>query len=137
MIIHKLVVKYGLNLKKITLIGHSLGAHVAGIAGKILRELLGQTVAIVIGLDPAKPRFDLSDHQQHIWRGDGDLVYIIHTGGDGFGIMEPLGDVDVYPNGGKAQPGCSTVVLLQLFRQQGRPIFRSDIFHSRIFTGLL
>lgn len=112
--IYELVTKHNLDLKKITLVGHSLGAHVVGIAGKRLQNWLGDTIPLIFGLDPAKPQFDLADPTGHIFRGDGDLVYIIHTGIDGFGIAEPIGDVDVYPNNGKHQPGCKRYMLTLL-----------------------
>lgn len=95
------------------MIGHSLGAHIVGIAGKHLRTILNITVAIIFGLDPARPGFDLTQRDRYIHRGDGDLVYIIHTGMGGYGLSERIGDVDVYPNGGRDQPGCRPTAVVQ------------------------
>lgn len=43
----------GINYANMTLIGHSMGAHIAGIAG----NKLGGVVGKIYGLDPAGPHF--------------------------------------------------------------------------------
>lgn len=98
------------------MIGHSLGAHIVGIAGKHLMVYLSRTVAIIFGLDPARPGFDLSQRDRYLHRGDGDLVIIIHTGMGGYGLSERIGDVDVYPNGGRDQPGCRPLPIVQIIQ---------------------
>ncbi|XP_023937353.2 pancreatic triacylglycerol lipase-like [Bicyclus anynana] len=92
----------GASFNNMHLIGFSLGAHVAGNAG---RELRGR-VARITGLDPAGP----------LWYGNSnrlkssDAVYVeaIHTDGSavGLGIGAASADVDFFPNGGSSQPGC-------------------------------
>ena len=43
---------------KIELIGHSLGAHVSGFAGAKYKELTGNELNRITGLDPAGPKFE-------------------------------------------------------------------------------
>jgi len=83
-------------------IGHSLGAHVCGFAGKT-RRLTG-----IIGLDPAGPIFEDNSEDARLNRNDADIVYAIHTNTAWLGIWANIGDIDYYPNGGKTQPGCKS-----------------------------
>ncbi|KFM82551.1 Pancreatic triacylglycerol lipase, partial [Stegodyphus mimosarum] len=46
-------------------------------------------------------------------KGDASFVDVIHTNApgnrlEGYGLNEPIGHVDFYPNGGENQPGCET-----------------------------
>lgn len=43
---------------------------------------------------------------------DADFVDVLHTYtreplGVSIGIKQPIGDIDIYPNGGEVQPGCT------------------------------
>lgn len=42
------------DIRNIYLIGHSLGAHIAGAAGRTFEEITGQLLPRITGLDPAK-----------------------------------------------------------------------------------
>ncbi|XP_018026142.1 proteoglycan 4 isoform X2 [Hyalella azteca] len=44
-------------------------------------------------------------------RGDADEVIVYHTDTVLFGIKDPIGDIDLYINGGKSQPECSGKML--------------------------
>ncbi|KAL6958655.1 triacylglycerol lipase [Sarracenia purpurea var. burkii] len=97
---------HGLNPKDVHIIGHSLGAHTAGYAGERI-DKLGR----ITGLDPAEPYFQGMPEQVRLDPNDADLVDVIHTDGSsifllGYGMSEPAGHVDFYPNNGKEQPGC-------------------------------
>jgi pimeloyl-ACP methyl ester carboxylesterase len=48
----------GIDPANVTIIGHSLGAHVAAYAGKETKEITGKSLSEIIGLDPAGPGFD-------------------------------------------------------------------------------
>lgn len=92
---------------KIYLLGYSLGAHVAGIAGALSNHKIGR----ITGLDPAGPTFEHADHQSTLSRDDAQFVDVLHTNTRGspdrsIGIQRPLGHIDIYPNGGTFQPGC-------------------------------
>lgn len=108
------MMKIGLKNKSIHLIGHSLGAH---ICSYISAHLGG--VARITGLDPAQPCFQTDDPDIRLDPSDADFIDVIHTNGRvllkvGFGLPQPIGHVDFYPNGGAKQPGCSKKRLLQI-----------------------
>ncbi|CAH2041622.1 unnamed protein product, partial [Iphiclides podalirius] len=82
--------RYGQDPKNITLIGHSLGAHIAGIASKSVRRLTGETIGRIIALDPAGPCFSNISHASRLDRDDAAFVDVIHTNGGILGLKEPL-----------------------------------------------
>ena len=112
----------GVNPDTLHLIGHSLGAHVSGIAGRQLFEQTGKKALEIVGLDPAGPGFsenqrvlgqsinesgnlnklDPSDAQNVITvssnsTNDGVLNTITGFFGAGhFGIDENLGHVNIH-----------------------------------------
>ncbi|KAI4504108.1 hypothetical protein M0802_000579 [Mischocyttarus mexicanus] len=94
--------KEGMDLSTTTLIGHSLGAHVAGLAAYYAKN----TVNYVVGLDPALPGFTLANSGSRISQSDANYVEVIHTNGGLLGYLRPIGDADFFPNGGKKQAGC-------------------------------
>lgn len=94
-------------VEKIHLIGHSLGAHIVGSAGRHFQVLTNQTIPRITGLDPANPCFNEGEALSGICRGDADFVDIIHSNAKVLGKRDPIGDVDFYPNGVvSVQPGC-------------------------------
>ncbi|XP_053691228.1 phospholipase A1-like [Sabethes cyaneus] len=93
----------GLSLDDVYLIGHSLGAHVAGIAGKSLKR---GNLSTIVALDPALPLFSLQDVENRVDIDDAAYVQVIHTNGGFLGFLDPIGMADFYPNGGATQPGC-------------------------------
>ncbi|KAL8590472.1 hypothetical protein ACOMHN_011685 [Nucella lapillus] len=100
----------GVSANKFHLIGHSLGAHVAGHAGRTLRGKISR----ISGLDPADPNFSYQPPEVRLDPSDARWVDVIHTDGapyttyGGYGTLQPMGHIDFYPNGGKNQPGCHT-----------------------------
>ncbi|XP_030839226.1 pancreatic triacylglycerol lipase [Strongylocentrotus purpuratus] len=105
--VEQLVDNKGARFEDMHIIGHSLGAHIAGYAG----EALGGRAGRVTGLDPAGPLFGGTDNQCKLDKSDAMFVDVMHTDGDlvvfgGAGLMEECGDHDWYPHGGKDQPGC-------------------------------
>lgn len=103
-----LVKEGGLKLHTLEIFGHSLGAHVCGIAGKQVQlfENAGNKISKIIGLDPALPLFSFEERDSRLSDGDADMVEIIHTNAGFFGFEAPIGTVSFYPNGGAIQPGC-------------------------------
>ncbi|XP_028031981.1 lipase member H-like isoform X1 [Bombyx mandarina] len=100
------IIKDGVDPMKIYLIGHSLGSHIAGIAGKKVQQQTGRLVGRITALDPAGPCFGNVDPSGRISRQDAVYVDVIHTNAGLLGLKEPVGDKDFYPNGGMTQPGC-------------------------------
>ncbi|XP_041357545.1 pancreatic triacylglycerol lipase-like [Gigantopelta aegis] len=96
------------------LVGHSLGAHVAGYAGEKVNNM-----SRITGLDPAEPYFQDTDPVVRLDPTDAKFVDVIHTDGSsifvlGLGAKQPMGHVDFYPNGGHEQPGCDHNILSKL-----------------------
>ena len=89
--------------------GHSMGAHMAGMVGKKTEEKSGKKIGRITGMDPASPGFEGKSYM--LKKEYADLVDVIHTNagkikeGD-VGIEKPIGTVDFYPNGGKHMPNC-------------------------------
>ncbi|KAJ8974934.1 hypothetical protein NQ317_012914 [Molorchus minor] len=100
--INDLSTTYNLSLSKISIAGHSLGAHIAGVAGKSLNGEIDH----ITGLDPAAPFIDGSDESYTLNKGDAKFVQVIHTSGGKLGIGQAIGHADYYPNGGSDQSGC-------------------------------
>lgn len=62
------------------LIGFSLGAHVAGFAGKRVQEGAKKNmVGRITGLDPANPWFNYDSPKVRLDRSDAKFVDVIHT----------------------------------------------------------
>jgi pancreatic triacylglycerol lipase len=72
-----LVAHGGLSLDSLTLVGHSLGAHVAGFAGKFTHG----EINTIFGLDPAGPLFSLKSKSERLSECDAKYVETIVTDG--------------------------------------------------------
>ncbi|XP_018009376.1 inactive pancreatic lipase-related protein 1 isoform X3 [Hyalella azteca] len=101
----------GLDFQMTALAGHSLGAQCAGMVGNTVTS---GKLDRVTGLDPASQLFEEVDESQRINPNSATFVDIIHTDAcsqeDGCaGMIEPVGQVDFYPNGGAHQVGCPLV----------------------------
>ncbi|GIY77636.1 pancreatic lipase-related protein 2 [Caerostris darwini] len=113
-LLKKLMDEYGAKPEKFHLIGHSLGSHVAGYVGESIKGLKRIT-----GLDPATYLFSTASPRAKLDRSDAMFVDVIHTDGGGIGMVEPVGHVDFYPNGGKIQKGCTASNSLRALLEKG------------------
>uniref|UniRef100_A0A8C0HMA7 Triacylglycerol lipase n=1 Tax=Buteo japonicus TaxID=224669 RepID=A0A8C0HMA7_9AVES len=95
---------YGYSPANIHFIGHSLGAHAAGEAGR-RKPGIGR----ITGLDPAGPLFQYTPTTVRLDPSDAKFVDIIHTHAAP-GILQTCGHLDFYPNGGKKMPGCKQLL---------------------------
>ncbi|XP_035206600.1 uncharacterized protein LOC118181539 [Stegodyphus dumicola] len=107
------ITMFSVKPRLIHIIGHGLGAHASGYAGKWFHDREELLVGRITGLDPAGPFFNGVENIVRLDKGDASFVDIIHTNMDGqslkgYGLKEPIGHLDFYPNGGEIQPGCST-----------------------------
>lgn len=82
----------GVNPDKIHLIGHSLGAHISGFAGKGYQSLTyGQKLPRITGLDPANPCFHDTTSNNRLDETDARFVDVIHTNLGVFGLNVSIG----------------------------------------------
>lgn len=117
------LIDLGADRMSIHVIGHSLGAHLAGFAGKRIRPRLGRITA----LDPAGPCFGKifsNSASDRLSPGDAFEVDVYHYDDDFLGLPGQHGQFDIYVNGGSSQPGCTDnmntmfqAVLTMLFRR--------------------
>ncbi|XP_033217843.1 pancreatic lipase-related protein 2-like [Belonocnema kinseyi] len=91
-----------MNPETTTLYGHSLGAHIVGIAGQNVTKKVNHT----IGCDPAWPLFVSVPENERLSPDDALHVEVIHTNAGLWGCPDKLGHYDFYPNGGSSQKGC-------------------------------
>ncbi|KAI4589084.1 hypothetical protein MJG53_003492 [Ovis ammon polii x Ovis aries] len=107
-------------LGNVHLLGYSLGAHAAGIAGSLTNKKVNR----ITGLDPAGPNFEYAEAPSRLSPDDADFVDVLHTftrgsPGRSIGIQKPVGHVDIYPNGGTFQPGCNIGEALRVIAERG------------------
>ena len=108
------------------LLGHSLGGHLMGRAGRVYSATVGGSLKVgrITGLDPAGPRFvdgpvlpALPElNSQRRTPDSATCVDVIHTNAalkpavvsvaPACGDMHELGSMDFYPSGGYEQTGC-------------------------------
>lgn len=89
----------GLNVKRLTLIGFGLGAHIAGAIGKKVNGKIN----LIIGLDPIK----LWNNRKCLHKSDAQWVQVIRTTVEPLKIYDQYGHQEFFPNGGTIpQPGC-------------------------------
>ncbi|KAJ8936148.1 hypothetical protein NQ318_010559 [Aromia moschata] len=94
--------------ENIHLIGHYLGAQLAGFVGKAMLEMKGKRVGRITGLDPAGPKFEntVVTADMRLSSKDADFVDVIHTDVQLYGYTAPIGHVDFYPDLRQHQPRC-------------------------------
>lgn len=99
-----------LKYSSIHFIGHSIGAHIVGMAGKQIYQAVNSKIGRLTGLDPAKPAYELDSvpESEKLSKSAALFVDIIHTDVEMYGYKEAAGHVDFFPNGGNHQPNCYT-----------------------------
>ncbi|KAK7116823.1 pancreatic lipase-related protein 2-like [Littorina saxatilis] len=115
-----LIKTLGVDPAIVHLIGHSLGAHVAGYAGEkfggTYYEFDDRKIGRITAMDPAAPKFEGYDVRVKLDPTDATFVDVIHSDTEslykgGLGVKKPCGHVDFFPNGGWDQPGCSPSLI--------------------------
>ncbi|KAH8378159.1 hypothetical protein KR093_009728 [Drosophila rubida] len=96
-----------LDAAKLHLIGLGLGAHTAAFTSNDLEKTHAK-VAHITALNPSKALYLTPDRKKRIDASDADFVDVIHTDVMIFGLMQPVGHVDFYPNKGVRQPNCGS-----------------------------
>ncbi|XP_017135824.1 lipase member I isoform X1 [Drosophila miranda] len=106
--LQRFLLRHSIPTAAVHVVGHSLGAHIAGRIGHYFNGTLGR----VTGLDPALPLFTQRSVDS-LRSNAAQFVDVIHTDYPLFGDIRPRGTVDFYPNFGFApQPGCEDVDLI-------------------------
>ncbi|XP_030628259.1 pancreatic triacylglycerol lipase-like [Chanos chanos] len=106
---------FGQKPENVHVIGHSLGAHCAGEAGRRIPGL-----GRITGLDPAEPMFQGCPILVRLDPSDAKFVDVIHTDSLplvpylGLGMSQAVGHIDFYPNGGEEMPGCDKNIISQI-----------------------
>lgn len=119
--------------KTIIIIGHSLGAHIAGVSGYILNGRLKQ----IYGLDPAGPKFtktQIIDEPNRLDPTDAMHVQCLHTNMDLLGTSYPCGHFDYYANDGGKQPRCFEN---ECDHKRAEFIFEASINPKNVFNAQL
>ncbi|XP_045485483.1 pancreatic triacylglycerol lipase [Pieris rapae] len=97
---------HGLDLERVHLIGHSLGSHLVGHAGRQTIKK-NKSVGRITGLDPAGPLYDGPTLLHPLRETDASFVVGIHSDPVVYGTSQNVGHVDIWLNCGmKHQPGC-------------------------------
>lgn len=103
--LNKFMIKMKIDPSKVHVIGHSLGAHIAGNVGKYFNGRIGRVTA----LDPAGVLFREED-EDAVKESDAVFVDAMHTAGDTLGELFIRSTVDFFPNRAIGnQPGCKVL----------------------------
>uniref|UniRef100_A0A8B9I0W9 Triacylglycerol lipase n=1 Tax=Anser brachyrhynchus TaxID=132585 RepID=A0A8B9I0W9_9AVES len=124
---------------EIHLIGHSLGAHTAGEAGRRLRG-----IRRITGLDPAGPYFEGTPPEVRLDPSDANFVDVIHSNAAHFpaigkhswlGMYNATGHLDFYPNGGTVMPGCNATIFGGCHHSRSHEYYFESILYPTGFIG--
>ncbi|KAK4875939.1 hypothetical protein RN001_012361 [Aquatica leii] len=104
-------------IESVHIVGHGVGAHIAGYVGHSKRVLK------IIGLDPTGPYFENMPAVVRLDPEDATWVEVIHT--DAYsarsqGTQSTMGHFDFYVNGADMQPLCNDVTHLPKFTKLDR-----------------
>lgn len=123
--------KNGAKISDMTLIGHSLGAQIAGLVG----GSLGGELKAIYGLDPAGPAFTFPFDigvARRLDKTDAQYVQCIHTARLTLGVNSNCGHGDFYPDSGFRMPGCFGPICSHL---RVVMLFRSSLDRKNAFVG--
>ncbi|XP_041980258.1 lipase member I-like [Aricia agestis] len=125
---------FGAHASDFHLIGISLGAHIAGWAGKYFHRYKGTTLGRITGLDPAGPCFTYAYQDQRLDKMDAAYVDVLHSNRLVQGVLEPLGHADFYINGGgPQQPGC---IMPSCSHLRAAQIYAESIKNPKSFVAI-
>lgn len=127
--------KSGYPLSSIHIIGFSLGAHVAGVTGKLVKRKLNATLGRITALDPARPCFARGGNR--LDKEAAAFVQVIHSSTGVLGIAEPLGHADVYVNGvaGKHPECAGRSISLECDHARAWQLYSASAVDERSLRG--
>ncbi|XP_020710166.2 pancreatic triacylglycerol lipase-like [Athalia rosae] len=125
------LVDQGMDIKDLIILGHSLGAHVSGIAGRSC----SYEVPIIVAMDPASPLFWPIKTKTNLSKNDARVVYAIHTNAGFLGYPEEIGHIDMWPNGGSHQRGCVADLIGSCAHSRSYVYFSESLRSKKKFTA--
>ncbi|KAL0869451.1 hypothetical protein ABMA27_007684 [Loxostege sticticalis] len=127
--------KKGVPLSSIHFIGFSLGAHVAGITGKLVQKRLSGKIGRITALDPAKPCFGRPGFR--LGRNDAKFVQVVHSSAGVLGLEHPIGHVDIYVNGVLVkQPEClDRGITIECDHAQSWRLYAASVINEKALMG--
>ncbi|XP_071054766.1 lipase member H-like [Onthophagus taurus] len=123
--INQMITLYQIPKSQFYLIGHSLGAHIAGCIGANVQGLHS-----IVGLDPAGPLFTNSNTDNRLDRSDAEFVHVIHTNAKHLGFSSPIGHADYYPDGGEKQHDCGLDIFGTCSHSKSYEIYALSIYQE-------
>lgn len=145
-----LVTNGSTQMNRVNVAGHSLGAHIAGLAGK--RVTQGR-IHVIFALDPAGLLFSLNSPNDRFEQNDAVYTEGIRTNAGGLGFDDLLAHADFYPNWGSrfdskivccrssvnkncftSQPGCGLDVSGSCAHSRAHQFF-AEAINSNRFVG--
>ncbi|CAH1407441.1 unnamed protein product [Nezara viridula] len=126
--------QFGVKLEGIHVLGHSLGAHIAGLAGYLVKR---GKIGRITGLDPAGPFFSQNKPNERLSPNSALFVDVIHTCGNYLGMNGPIGHVDFYPNSGHfIQPGCGIDIKGSCSHRRAYFLFLESLSNRKAFPAV-
>ncbi|XP_034489471.1 phospholipase A1 [Drosophila innubila] len=120
------------------LVGHSLGAQIAGAAGRYFKELSGSMLPRVTGLDPANPCFYDGNALNGAGSGDAKYVDLIISNPGVLGTSEDAGDGNFFVEGlVPIKSGCRGLAAITCSHQRAVDYFTESVYptNERNFRG--
>jgi len=124
----------GMAFTSVSVIGHSLGGHTAGLTGK---NVARGRLHTIVALDPALPLFSIDRPDERVAPTDANYVEVIHTNAGLLGFDLPIGMSDYYPNFGSQQPGCGVDLSGNCAHGRAYEFFAESVTTSVGFWGTL
>ncbi|GJQ74718.1 hypothetical protein Trydic_g21569 [Trypoxylus dichotomus] len=85
-----------IDLDKVHVIAHSVGAHIAGLAGKHVQKHLAKNVFRISALNAAGPKYEEALPADRLFRNDAKIVDGYHAHDGVFGMRRAYGTVDFF-----------------------------------------
>ncbi|XP_043591014.1 phospholipase A1-like [Bombus pyrosoma] len=126
--------KAGLQTTNLKIIGHSLGAQIAGLSAREVGK--SSRVGEVIALDPAMPMFQDRKPSERINESNAKNVQVLHTCAGRLGMNISIGTSDFYANDGIDQPGCGTDLFGFCAHMRSYNFFAESIRNPKGFLGI-
>ncbi|XP_077283180.1 lipase member H-like [Arctopsyche grandis] len=125
------------NMDTLDLVGHSLGAHLLGFAGKTYLKSTGKLLPRITGLDVAGPCFKGANPDGRLSKDDAEFVQVLHTNAGSLGMRVPIGHIDFYINGGRNQPPVfGLICLMGCSHDRVIDIWKFAVLYPNKFVGI-